>query len=143
MLLHQRSGGGEHNAFKRLASQSENLQQALTGQFAAATAVGLCALQALSGALVVWTRLGLFSTLANAAIMALLFATLAHLLRLALLSPERNDFVADRYRLSHEAARDVQTSPSPETSDRHALATTTSGIAASGGGGAVADDSRG
>jgi len=38
MLLHQRSGGGEHNAFKRLASQSENLQQALTGQFAAATA---------------------------------------------------------------------------------------------------------
>ena len=39
----------------------------------------LSLVQALSGALVVWTRLGLFSTLAHAAIMALLFAALAHL----------------------------------------------------------------
>jgi heme a synthase len=113
------------------------------GQVAAGAALGLCALQALSGALVVWTRLGLFSTLAHAAIMAVLFATLAHLVRLALLSPERNDFVADRYRLSDGAARDLQTSPPSETSHRHVLATTTSGIAAPGGGGAVADNSRG
>jgi cytochrome c oxidase assembly protein subunit 15 len=118
-------------------------RHAHVGQVAAGTAVGLCGLQALSGALVVWTRLGLFSTLAHAAIMAVLFATLAHLVRLALLSPERNDFVADGYRLSDGAARDLQTSPSPETSHRHVLATTTSGIAAPGGGDAVADDSRG
>ena len=118
-------------------------RQAHVGQVAAAAALGLGALQALSGALVVWTRLGLFSTLAHAAIMAVLFATLAHLVRLALLSPERNDFVADGLRLSDGAARDLQMSPSPETSYRHALATTTSGIAAPGGGGAVADDSVG
>jgi len=118
-------------------------RSAQIGQLAAVTALGLCALQAFSGALVVWTRLGLFSTLAHAAIMALLFATLAHLVRLALLSPERNDFVADGYLLSDGAARDLQTSPPPETSHRHVLATTTSGIAAPGGGGAVADDSRG
>jgi heme a synthase len=82
-------------------------RSARVGQVAAAAAVGLCTLQALSGALVVWTRLGVFSTLAHAAIMALLFATLAHLVRLALLSPERNDFVADGYRLSNAAAREA------------------------------------
>jgi cytochrome c oxidase assembly protein subunit 15 len=59
---------------------------AQVGQVAAGVALGLCALQALSGALVVWTRLGLFSTLAHAAIMALLFATLAHLVRWAVVS---------------------------------------------------------
>jgi heme a synthase len=37
--------------------------------------------QALSGALIVWTELGLFSTLLHAAIMGLLFANLAHVLR--------------------------------------------------------------
>jgi cytochrome c oxidase assembly protein subunit 15 len=57
------------------------------GRFAAIAALTLGVLQALSGALVVWTRLGLFSTLAHAAVMALLFATLAHLVRLALVSP--------------------------------------------------------
>jgi cytochrome c oxidase assembly protein subunit 15 len=45
----------------------------------ARVAFGLVVLQALSGALVVWTQLGLFSTLAHAAIMALLFAALAQL----------------------------------------------------------------
>jgi len=44
-------------------------------------ALGLVILQALSGALVVATRLGLFSTLAHAAIMALLFASLSYLVR--------------------------------------------------------------
>jgi cytochrome c oxidase assembly protein subunit 15 len=65
---------------------------ARTGQRAAVLAVHLVVLQALSGALVVWTQLGLFSTLAHAAIMALLFATLAHLARLVLrpdAGPER------------------------------------------------------
>jgi heme a synthase len=54
------------------------------GWRAAVLALALSALQALSGALVVWTQLGLFSTLAHAAIMALLFAALAYLVRLAL-----------------------------------------------------------
>jgi heme a synthase len=84
------------------------------GQLAASAAVALCILQALSGAVVVWTQLGLFSTLAHAAIMALLFATLAHLVRLALLSPERNEFVADGYRLSDGTARDLKPSLSVE-----------------------------
>lgn len=53
-------------------------------QSAALAAAALALLQALSGALVVWTRLGLFSTLAHAAIMALLFACLAAVLRVAL-----------------------------------------------------------
>ena len=52
-------------------------------QSAALAAAALAVLQALSGALVVWTRLGLFSTLAHAAIMALLFACLAAVLRVA------------------------------------------------------------
>jgi cytochrome c oxidase assembly protein subunit 15 len=113
------------------------------GQVAAGVGLGLCTLQALSGALVVWTRLGLFSTLAHAAVMALLFAALAHLVRLAFVSPERNDFVADGYPLSDEAARHLQPSSPEETAQQHVLATTTSGIAPAGGGGAVADDSRG
>jgi cytochrome c oxidase assembly protein subunit 15 len=54
------------------------------GPRAAAAALGLSVLQAFSGALVVWSTLGLFSTLAHAAIMALLFACLAYLVRLAL-----------------------------------------------------------
>ena len=54
------------------------------GSRAAAAAFGLSVLQAVTGALVVWTALGLFSTLAHAGIMALLFACLAYLVRLAL-----------------------------------------------------------
>jgi cytochrome c oxidase assembly protein subunit 15 len=52
-------------------------------QSATVVAVALAVLQALSGALVVWTRLGLFSTLAHAGIMALLFACLAAVVRSA------------------------------------------------------------
>jgi heme a synthase len=55
-----------------------------SGSRAAVAALGLGVLQALSGALVVWTQLGLFSTLAHAALMALLFASLAYLVRLTL-----------------------------------------------------------
>lgn len=49
---------------------------------AARLAFGLVVLQAGSGAVVVLTRLGLFSTLGHAAIMALMFAALAWLVRL-------------------------------------------------------------
>ena len=59
------------------------------GPRAAAAALGLSVLQALSGALVVWSALGLFSTLVHAGIMALLFACLAYLVRLALSLGER------------------------------------------------------
>jgi len=52
---------------------------------AASAAFGLGIFQALSGAVVVWTHLGLFSTLAHAGIMALLFAALAVLVRRVLL----------------------------------------------------------
>ena len=47
----------------------------------------LVVLQALGGALVVITRLGLFSALAHAGIMALLFAALALLARRVLMAP--------------------------------------------------------
>jgi cytochrome c oxidase assembly protein subunit 15 len=57
------------------------------GQRATGAALALCGLQILSGALVVWTQLGLFSTLAHAGIMALLFAALAYLVRVALTAP--------------------------------------------------------
>jgi heme A synthase len=59
------------------------------GGRAAAAALALSVLQALSGAVVVWSQLGLFSTLAHAGIMALLFACLAYLVRLALSVGER------------------------------------------------------
>jgi cytochrome c oxidase assembly protein subunit 15 len=51
------------------------------GQRTAWAGLGLVMLQGMSGAVVVWTRLGLFSTLAHAAIMAVLFAALALLTR--------------------------------------------------------------
>src|SRR5919198_3904591 len=54
---------------------------AQTRHRAAYAAFGLALLQTLSGALVVWTQAGLFSALAHAAIVALLFAALAQLLR--------------------------------------------------------------
>ncbi|MBV9545279.1 MAG: heme A synthase [Chloroflexi bacterium] len=51
----------------------------------AAHAFGLSLLQSFSGALVVWFRLDLFSTLAHAGVMALLFASVCVLVRRALL----------------------------------------------------------
>jgi cytochrome c oxidase assembly protein subunit 15 len=64
----------------------------------------LVVLQALSGALVVSTQLGLFSTLAHAGIMALLFAGLALLARAVLLpvtrATERSETVTIRPRTS-------------------------------------------
>lgn len=66
------------------------------GQTAAWTALALALLQAASGALVVWTQLGLFSTLAHAGIMALLFAALAVLVRTAQPSWVRRPVVRGR-----------------------------------------------
>jgi cytochrome c oxidase assembly protein subunit 15 len=60
------------------------------GERAAWASLGLSVLQGLSGAVVVWTRLGLFSTLAHAGIMAALFAALALLTRQVLRPAERN-----------------------------------------------------
>ncbi len=60
------------------------------GQRTAWAGFGLGVLQAVSGAVVVWTRLGLFSTLAHAAIMALLFGALALLTRQVLASGTRS-----------------------------------------------------
>jgi cytochrome c oxidase assembly protein subunit 15 len=90
----------------------------------AALALSLGVLQALSGALVVWTRLGLFSTLLHAALMGLLFAALTYVLRLTLLGPERKDSVTYVHRLSDAAARGLHASePSPRL---HAMAKTSS-----------------
>jgi len=51
------------------------------GEMAGVVAFVLGLAQALSGAIVVWTRLGLFGTLAHAALISLLFACLAFLVR--------------------------------------------------------------
>jgi cytochrome c oxidase assembly protein subunit 15 len=123
----------------------EVLRQALkagTGQRAAGLAVALVVVQAASGALVVWTRLGLFSTLAHAAIVALLFAALAHLLRQALRSPYRNGSVTNLYSPSDGTAQNLQPQ-SDDPSRKHVLATTHSGGTPASERGAVADDGRG
>jgi cytochrome c oxidase assembly protein subunit 15 len=113
------------------------------GQRAASAALGLVVLQSMSGAVVVWTRLGLFSTLAHAALMALLFAALAHLTRQVLTSAKRNDSVADLYPLSDGTAYGLQPTVGLESARQHALATTSSGIPPARERGAVADHRRG
>ena len=75
---------------------------------AALLAVGLAVLQALSGALVVWTRLGLFSTLAHAGLVALLFACLMYVARRAAGLSKRNGFVAEVFSPSDETARGLR-----------------------------------
>jgi cytochrome c oxidase assembly protein subunit 15 len=60
-----------------------------TAATAAAHTFGFSILQALSGALVVWTYLGLFSTLLHAGIMGLLFASLTYVIREAVRLPSR------------------------------------------------------
>jgi len=111
------------------------------GRAASAHAFGFSVLQALSGALVVWTRLGLFSTLLHAALMGVLFASLAYVVRQTFRHPERNDSVDDVHSLSDARARGLQ----PQSSVRHlidVLATTSSGISRAGERGAVDDDGR-
>ncbi|HEY2592651.1 MAG TPA: COX15/CtaA family protein [Chloroflexota bacterium] len=72
-----------------LAYQARQLHVATT---AAAWALVLGVLQALSGAVIVWTQLGLFSTLLHAGLMGLLFASLTLVLRYALQTvPETTD----------------------------------------------------
>jgi cytochrome c oxidase assembly protein subunit 15 len=66
-------------------------RRAAVGANAAVWAFGLCIVQALSGALVVWSDLGLFSTLLHAAVMGLLFAVLTYVVRLALAPADSSD----------------------------------------------------
>jgi heme a synthase len=58
---------------------------------AARWAFGFSVLQALSGALIVWTRLGLFSTLLHAGLMGVLFALLTCVVRRSLTGTQRED----------------------------------------------------
>ncbi len=95
---------------------------ASVGPRAAAFALAFGALQAFSGALVVFTRLGLFSTLLHAALAGLLFAALTYVVRLTLRHSERNGTVAYVHRLSDATARSVHASGS--ASHAHALAQT-------------------
>jgi cytochrome c oxidase assembly protein subunit 15 len=69
-------------------------------------AFGLSILQALSGALIVWTLLGLFSTLLHAGIMGLLFASLTYVVR-----AERNGYAPDRRLLNEAIAPGVVSPP--------------------------------
>ena len=97
--------------------------------------------QSLSGAVVVWTQLGLFSALAHAGIVALLFGVLAQMGRAAFASPERNEFDANVYPLSDAAARGLQPSAAP-SGQPHVLATTRAPLDVPPGRGPVADHSR-
>jgi heme a synthase len=109
---------------------------------AAMSAVILIVLQSLGGAAVVWTQVGLFSALAHAAIVALLFAVLAQMWRASLLSPERNDFVVNVYPLSDDAARRLQP-PAAASAHPHVLATTSAPIGEPSGRSPMADHRRG
>ena len=107
---------------------------------AAAHAFGLSILQALSGALIVWTLLGLFSTLLHAALMGLLFASLAVVLSVAIRPSKRNGSVSYVLSLSDATARDVQHSGSAT----HALAAPSPAHSVDGGRSRVpVDDGRG
>jgi heme A synthase len=62
----------------------------------ATAAAGLVILQALSGATVTLTRLGLFSTLLHAGLMAVLFASVAYLGELVLRRPTEHQYESRR-----------------------------------------------
>jgi cytochrome c oxidase assembly protein subunit 15 len=70
---------------------------------AALCVLALAILQALSGALIVWTRLDLFSALLHAALMGLLFATLTYVVRRSLIGAQREMAVSDSKRVSDPA----------------------------------------
>jgi heme A synthase len=123
-----------------MAALAQQAVSAGIGGRAAVFALAFGVLQALSGALVVWTRLGLFSTLLHAALAGLLFTALAYVVRLSLRHAQRNDSVALVHRLSDAAARSVQASGS--ASHPHALAETNRGIPRSGGHNPLANDGR-
>jgi cytochrome c oxidase assembly protein subunit 15 len=74
-----------------LAVQAYQARQAHVATSAAAWALVLGVLQALSGALIVWTQLDLFSTLLHAGLMGLLFAALTLVLRYALQTVEKSE----------------------------------------------------
>jgi cytochrome c oxidase assembly protein subunit 15 len=79
--------------------------RAHSGGSAAAWTFGLCVVQALSGALVVMTRLGLFSTLLHAGVMGLLFATLAYVVRLTVVSERERSVRRSPLRAERSPAR--------------------------------------
>ncbi|MGI9146719.1 MAG: COX15/CtaA family protein [Chloroflexota bacterium] len=81
------------------------------GSRAAVVTLGLGVLQALSGGAVVWSQLGLFSTLAHAGIMALLFAGLAYLVRLSVTAGQRTDSPVGAERIVHSAHSGVSGLP--------------------------------
>jgi cytochrome c oxidase assembly protein subunit 15 len=99
----------------------------------------LTLVQAVSGAFVVWTEVGLFSALAHAAVVALLFAAVASLVRESVLSGERNGFVAKRYAPSDGTARGLQ-AQSETSSYAHVLASTRPGLDDAAGRDAVVHD---
>jgi cytochrome c oxidase assembly protein subunit 15 len=74
-----------------LAVLAHQARQAHVATSAATWALVLGVLQALSGALIVWTQLGLFSTLLHAGLMGLLFAALTLVLRYALQTVEKSE----------------------------------------------------
>ncbi len=75
---------------------------------AAANAFGFAVLQSFSGALVVWTHLGLFSTLLHAGLMGVLFAALTNVLYVAFRRRERNAFIREVPHLRDAAAGNVR-----------------------------------
>lgn len=113
-------------------------RRARLARMAAAYAFGFAILESLSGALIVWTQLGLFSTLLHAGLVGVLFAALASLVRFTLRHAERNDTVPDVYSLSDATARKVQ---QPESTSRaHALATSSPGHPGAGERSRLVDD---
>ena len=85
-----------------LAWRSRQLPRDLRLGSVVAFALGLA--QAFSGAVVVWTRLGLFGTLAHAALISLLFASLAFLVRRVVSADRAAELTTDSGRARRAAA---------------------------------------
>jgi cytochrome c oxidase assembly protein subunit 15 len=89
------------------------------GGAAATVAFTFAFLQSLSGALVVWTHLGLFSTLLHAALVGVLFAALAYVVRLALRPATRD--VQQPWLVSRRHALEIPPSPAHAASGGRSL----------------------
>jgi heme A synthase len=104
-------------------------------------AFALGILQALSGALIVWSRLGLLSTLLHAGLMGLLFALLAYVVWQSLKRAQRNGSVPHVYLLSDATACGTQSAAA--VTAPHGLAPSLSGVPLGSGRSPVADDADG
>src|ERR1051326_5606915 len=104
-------------------------------------AFALGILQALSGALIVWSRLGLLSTLLHAGLMGLLFALLAYVVRQSLKRAQRNGSVPHVYLLSDATTRGTQSAAA--VTAQVGLAPSLSGVPLGSGRSPVADDADG